>query len=321
MTRSNGDPRPFNLSMLVLFVLSLIPVGFAFTINKRGACGSKSCEVQNRCSENLKGETLLRKYRVYAPIDKGTENSRMFSAQYDGGPYLIKCFKSDIPQAMTQESHESKLLSQLNHPNILQIQDSIQYFNQVFLVYEYGETFLASDYWAKELKLNLKEVYTQILDAVIFMHSKNIYHRNLNPSNIILKTGKDPIVKITGFDYATTEKQSKKKLKFTPAVPYVSKEVYLGKSGDWDKNDVSALGGILFKLLLDSIPGPRRPPPTTNNGNMDISTFQSTYNFSFEVLNWFRIVFYSPPEKRPTAAQLKEMFLSINTYFFVEDVD
>ena len=307
--------------MLVPFVLLfLIPEGFAISINKRGACGSKGCEVQNRCSENLKGQTLLYKYQVYAPIDHGTETSRIFAAQYDGSPYLIKCFKSDIPQAMAQESREAKLLSQLNHANILQIQDSIQYFNQVFLVYEYGETFLASEYWAKGLKLNLKQIYTQILDAVIFMHSKNIYHRNLNPSNIILKTGKDPIVKITGFDYATTEKQSKKKLKFTPAIPYVSKEVYLGKSGNWDKNDVSALGGILFKLLLDTIPGPR-PVPITNNGAMDISTFQSTYDFSFEVTNLFRSVFYLPPEQRPTAAQLKEMFLSINVYFSVEVVD
>ena len=85
---------------------------------------------------------------------------------------------------------EIKILSQIQHPNIVSILDSGFSINRPFFVMEYieGESLdkllLQEKVWSVPRVLNLLQ---QICPALYAMHSKNIIHRDLKPGNIMIE--------------------------------------------------------------------------------------------------------------------------------------
>jgi len=88
---------------------------------------------------------------------------------------------------------EMKLLSHLDHPNIVKLLDVVnpltaQEFEDVYLVLEYMQSDLHrviySDNQLSEDHICF--VIYQVLCALKYMHSANVYHRDLKPGNILI---------------------------------------------------------------------------------------------------------------------------------------
>ncbi|KAI4455029.1 ovarian-specific serine/threonine-protein kinase lok-related [Holotrichia oblita] len=89
------------------------------------------------------------------------------------------------------------------HPYIIELQDVFESSTFIFLVFElckHGELF---DYLTSVVTLSEKKtryIMRQILEAVLYIHSKGIVHRDLKPENILLDDNLN--VKITDFGFA-----------------------------------------------------------------------------------------------------------------------
>lgn len=111
---------------------------------------------------------------------------------------------------------------------------------------------------------NIAHVYfTQLVNAVSYMHSKGVGHRDIKPENILLSSDGD--LKLADFGMATLfEYNGKRKMAVTlcGSPPYVAPEViscsaHNGVKGEGyaaDQADVWSCGVVLFVLLAGNTP-------------------------------------------------------------------
>lgn len=167
---------------------------------------------------------------------------------------------------------EIKLLSTLDHPNIVKILDQgiyeVEEENQKlsipFFVMEYLQGQTLNNYLIKKQKISLKEsflIITQILAGLRFAHGQGIIHRDLKPENIFLipTLNNKHIVKIIDFGIAR-KIDSMSMIRLTKmndyfASPYyISPEHIYGISHLDARSDIYNLGLIFYEILTGNKP-------------------------------------------------------------------
>ncbi|KAL5750037.1 hypothetical protein ACOSP7_024640 [Xanthoceras sorbifolium] len=162
-------------------------------------------------------------YQVRRRLGGGSEYKEI---QWLGDSFAMKHFFGEIESL---NSEISTLLS-LSHPNILQ-------YHCGFFDEEKKEFFLVMELMSKDLSVYIKEncgsrrrllfsipvvvdLMLQIARGMEFLHSRKIYHGDLNPSNIFLKARSSAegyfLVKISGFGLTTVRTRGYRK---TPSPP------------------------------------------------------------------------------------------------------
>lgn len=96
---------------------------------------------------------------------------------------------------------EISLLKELQHPNIVALQDVIMEEKRLYLIFEFL-TYDLKKYLDKLEKkymdeAQLKSFLYQILEAILFCHQRRILHRDLKPQNLLVQG--DNIIKIADF--------------------------------------------------------------------------------------------------------------------------
>lgn len=98
--------------------------------------------------------------------------------------------------------------------------------------------------------------FTQLINAVDFMHQKGVAHRDIKPENILLD--KDGNLKLADFGLATIFKRkgSQKRLSYEKcgSPPYMAPEIIGDDGYDATMSDIWACGIVLFVLLSGQIP-------------------------------------------------------------------
>ena len=300
--------------MKVLLLFFAIFCSSSVIKEKRGNVPS-SIESQaitlERCSaKNLIGKLLNKKYHVKDVIGHGND-SVLYSVLFHGHKYALKCLKANLTESRVAAINEIELIQSLDHPNLLMYIDHFEEFDSIFIVTEFCETDLLEAF-KNRVAMDVKQVYTQLLDAVIYQHQNGIYHRDLKPTNILLKSIKEQAVKLGDFGLGTTNPVSG--TSFCGTKSYMSPEILYVQSGySWAKNDCFSLGVILFNLLTKSSPW-REPPMEFKIISELIGEFQAKYKFSDELTALFRKIFgYS--RNRPSALELKGMFLQLDSFW------
>lgn len=143
---------------------------------------------------------------------------------------------------------QTELTASLEHPNIVAVYDAGWDNKKYFAVMQYlkGKT-LASLLDENNL-LPSKQVFNilrQLADAIDFTHRANIFHRDINPTNIIVDE-KDKIT-LVGFKM----KVPTNVVIGTPG--YMSPEQLMGEKVDL-RTDIYALGVVAFELLTGQNP-------------------------------------------------------------------
>jgi serine/threonine protein kinase len=100
---------------------------------------------------------------------------------------------------------EAKSMFKMSHPNIIKVNDLIEENDTVAFVMEYIEGETLKEYLDRKGKLNddeIKTIFSQMLEAVGYVHEQNLVHRDIKPSNFMIdKKGK---VKLMDFGIAKT---------------------------------------------------------------------------------------------------------------------
>lgn len=102
---------------------------------------------------------------------------------------------------------------------------------------------------------DIKDVFSQILDALAFCHSHSIYHRDLKPENILIDH--DWSIKICDWGLATTQRIITEKAEFDiGSERYMAPELFDTEQESYDaaKVDLWSVGVILLTLVFHKNP-------------------------------------------------------------------
>lgn len=97
-----------------------------------------------------------------------------------------------------------------------------------------------------------KEIYLQILQGIEFIHSKNIYHRDIKLENLIINS--NHLVKIIDFGFSARCPPNKTLNFFCGTPSYMPPEIVQKKEYTGSPADVWSLGILLFTMLCGSFP-------------------------------------------------------------------
>lgn len=140
-------------------------------------------------------ELFFVKYTLGSVIGTGsTSTCYSCTRKEDGKEFACKVInKKNIEEnfdgGLDALSVEIKVLKQLEHPNIIHLEDTFETNTGIYMVMEKmdgGELF---DYVVDRQTLNEEEasvIIRKITSAVAKMHSLNIIHRDLKPENLLL---------------------------------------------------------------------------------------------------------------------------------------
>ncbi|MCE5241653.1 MAG: protein kinase [Syntrophobacteraceae bacterium] len=152
---------------------------------------------------------------------------------------------------------EAVAIGRLSHPRIVTVYDAGQDNEAVYIAMEFLEGAPLDAVMAKR-RPSLSEVVDigcQVAEALDYAHSRGIVHRDVKPSNLLMRT--DGLIKITDFgiahieDPAVTKQTQAGEILGTPA--YMSPEQVMGKEVD-GRSDLFSLGVILYEMSTGQKP-------------------------------------------------------------------
>jgi uncharacterized protein (TIGR02145 family) len=206
---------------------------------------------------------------------------------------------------------EAKSMFRMSHPNIIKVTDLIDDGDTVAFVMEYVEGETLKEFIERKIKLSDKEItsiFTQMLDAVGYVHEQNLVHRDIKPSNFMIDSkGK---VKLMDFGIAkTTDSSSAEYTQTGTGVQmgtpmYMSPEQVKSTKEVTFTSDIYSLGVVLWQLVKGE------KPYDTNT----LSTFELQLKIVQEDLpitnsNYDNVI------SKATAKKISERFLSCNSIF------
>lgn len=153
--------------------------------------------------------------------------------------------------------NEIDILKRIEHKNIIKLIEHIKGENLEFIIMENGPKRMLSEFVKQFASSRLpsyesKQIFEQIVEAVVYLHNNDICHRDLKLQNILVDERIS--VKLIDFGFAIECKDKQKLKVFCGTYSYmapelVSKIPYHGKA-----TDVWSLGVVLYLLILGDYP-------------------------------------------------------------------
>ena len=157
-------------------------------------------------------------------------------------------------KAKSQLKEEGKIISQLDHKNIIKLYDDYHELNKEYLFMEYADGGDLMNQITKAInnreiipELKIINWFIEICEAIKYIHNKNILHRDLKELNIFLTSNNN--IKLGDFGLAK-QLNANNNVAFTMVgtIIYESPEILNGRPYD-KKSDIWSLGVILYHLL------------------------------------------------------------------------
>ena len=164
--------------------------------------------------------------------------------------------KIKTKEDLTRIQREIKILSMLDHPNIIKTYKISETPKKYYIIMEYCEGGELFDYIVEKERLDEVEssiFFYQLINALDYIHSKGVAHRDLKPENLLLSQKKS--IKIIDFGLSNFFETGVKGLETPCGSPsYASPEIIRGEVYDGFKIDVWASGIILYAMLCGYLP-------------------------------------------------------------------
>ncbi|MBQ8531626.1 MAG: protein kinase [Parabacteroides sp.] len=166
-----------------------------------------------------------------------------------------------VERFMNKFLKEARTISQLHHPNIIQIYDIFKENNTAYYVMEYieGESLADMVKWQGALpEIKAVEYIRQTATALEFIHLRSINHLDVKPSNIMVRKEEDKVVLI---DFGLSKQYDVQGAQ-TSTTPvgisqgYAPMEQYNagGVSTFSPQSDIYSLGATFYKLVTGTTP-------------------------------------------------------------------
>mmetsp|Transcript_24109 Transcript_24109/g.41198 ORF Transcript_24109/g.41198 Transcript_24109/m.41198 type:complete len:289 (-) Transcript_24109:145-1011(-) len=168
-----------------------------------------------------------------------------------GEEYAIKCIeKHDVDTSRLQT--EVDILTQVSHPHIISLKEVFDTPDTLYLVMELitgGELFDKITEIGSYSEHTAAQLVANICSAVEYLHSLGIAHRDLKPTNLLLKDADDLIdVKIADFGLSKIMGENTMMQTACGTPIYVAPEVLSGEAYEKEV-DMWSIGVITYILL------------------------------------------------------------------------
>lgn len=234
--------------------------------------GSFPCNKQQKIEKNQKSNIdLLKSFSLYKDI----REDYVFGVIIGSGSFgdVRICKKKDLSSNKLftvksiykldlKESHlntlmnEVRILSKLDHPNIVKLYETYQDSKFLHLVMEYcdgGDLFEKIRDYKKINEYDILIIIWNLLLAVSYCHKKGIVHRDIKPENILFDSNDNQYDSLKLIDFGLSSKFSNKKMSsFKGTLYYMAPEVFKGNYNN--KCDIWSVGVITYLLCSGSLP-------------------------------------------------------------------
>jgi len=250
---------------------------------------------------------------------------------------------SEKPQIMKNLTKEISILKAIRHPNIIKLIELKKTKNHIYLITEFCNGGSLSACLMKYINTHYKPftekivqyIMKQIVNALCFLHSKKIIHRDLKLDNILVNFPSEQdknalnmmsvTVKLIDFGFATVLQSSKANLTYTVLGTPENMEPHLIKNietkthnqqGYDEKADIWSLGTLCYEMLVGHM--------AFGGGNiknlyrnLEKGDYTLPINSSKEAVSFINGMLQNDPNKRLSASELlNHSFLTKNVADF-----
>jgi serine/threonine protein kinase len=167
--------------------------------------------------------------------------------------YAVKIMEKDfiLKNLETLEiiNKEIEIQSRINHPNIIRLYNIYENSNTIYMIMEYlnnGNLFSLIRRKKGLIEIEAYKYFSQIVNAIKFLHKNNIIHRDIKPENILLDNKYN--CKLCDFGWSVILKDNSSRNTFCGTIEYMAPEII--NNEQYDKSiDIWSLGVLLFEMI------------------------------------------------------------------------
>jgi len=197
------------------------------------------------------------KYTRLQTLGKGSFGEAILVQQKEAHHYFVaKAINLGALSAKEKEDarNEVRLLSQLNHPNIIKMYECLMHRSRLYIIMEWAD---AGDLDKKLRKAEQEKTlihedlamnwFVQLCLAVKHLHSLKILHRDLKTQNVLLM--RSGIVKLGDFGISTVLRNTLAQAMTVCGTPYYFSPEICKSQPYNNKSDIWALGCVLYEIV------------------------------------------------------------------------
>ncbi|XP_055916407.1 uncharacterized protein LOC129949155 isoform X2 [Eupeodes corollae] len=213
--------------------------------------------------------------------------------------YLAKTFR------------EIAILKEMQHPHITRLYEVMESQTMIYLVLEHASGGEIFDHLVEKGRMKEPEaarVFTQLVSAVQYCHSRGVVHRDLKAENVLLD--KDMNIKLADFGFSNKYNEGTPLKTWCGSPPYAAPEVFQGLEYDGPKADIWSLGVVLYALVCGALPFDGKTLLDLKS-KVVLGKFRIPYFMSQDCESLIRNMLVVEPDRRYTLKQIiKHRWLS-----------
>lgn len=216
--------------------------------------------------------------------------------------FALKVINKDLVFSSSDRKNvimdEVNILQKIKHKNVIGFRELFETKRFLYLVIEYaggGELYERVCYNPLD-EDRARDVISQCLDALKYLHAMNIAHRDIKPENILLQAKDNFVVKISDFGLSRLAEGSSVMKTKCGSPDYVAPEVIKNEGSYGVTVDMWSLGIVTFVSLLSHFP----------EGLPDVNFGSKGTNLSFECRDFITNLLKQDPSERMTAEAAME---------------
>lgn len=207
------------------------------------------------------------RYRIEEKIGQGGMGT-VYRAQdtQTATEVAIKHLKRDMlgndRDTIERFKREAELLRELNHPNIVHMQDIIERNGEFYLVLEYVPGGSLSEVLHTSAPLPVEQamqISLDLSDALTRAHRLGVIHRDIKPSNVLMAADGTPRLSDFGVAHSATGENITRTGTLLGTAAYLAPEVFRTEHVN-ERSDIWSFGVLLYQMLTGRLPFDNRQP-------------------------------------------------------------